>query len=54
MLTRKIYPADPNIPVEEQDIALQLYTSGTTGRPKGAMLRHANMRGNWRHPDANT
>jgi long-chain acyl-CoA synthetase len=46
--------SDPNLPVEEQDIALQLYTSGTTGRPKGAMLRHANMRGNWRHPDANT
>ena len=26
-----------------QDIALLVYTSGTTGRPKGAMIRHANL-----------
>jgi len=34
---------DPNVPIERHDIAIQLYTSGTTGKPKGAMLSHANF-----------
>jgi fatty-acyl-CoA synthase len=34
---------DPNIPIGPKDIAIQLYTSGTTGKPKGAMLSHANF-----------
>jgi acyl-CoA synthetase (AMP-forming)/AMP-acid ligase II len=34
---------DPKIPIDRQDIAIQLYTSGTTGKPKGAMLSHANL-----------
>lgn len=29
---------DPNLPVTPDDVALQFYTSGTTGLPKGAML----------------
>src|ERR1700684_3378585 len=34
---------DPKIPIGRKDIAIQLYTSGTTGKPKGAMLSHANF-----------
>jgi acyl-CoA synthetase (AMP-forming)/AMP-acid ligase II len=32
-----------HIAVAEQDVALQIYTSGTSGSPRGAMLSHANL-----------
>jgi fatty-acyl-CoA synthase len=35
--------ADPNLPTEGDDVCVQLYTSGTTGRPKGAQLTNTNM-----------
>jgi long-chain acyl-CoA synthetase len=38
------HPAeDPRTPTGADDVAMQLYTSGTTGLPKGAMLTNANL-----------
>ncbi len=34
---------DPGLAVEGSDVAVQMYTSGTTGRPKGAQLTHDNI-----------
>ncbi|MEV6300090.1 long-chain fatty acid--CoA ligase [Actinoplanes sp. NPDC051861] len=36
-------PAPFDEPVELDDVACVLYTSGTTGHPKGAMLTHGNL-----------
>jgi long-chain acyl-CoA synthetase len=36
----------PSVPVSADDVAVLPYTSGTTGRPKGAMLTHGNLLAN--------
>lgn len=36
------YPV-PDYPTKEEDTAMICYTSGTTGKPKGAMITHGNL-----------
>ena len=36
-------PAETLPSINDEDVALVLYTSGTTGKPKGALLTHANL-----------
>jgi acyl-CoA synthetase (AMP-forming)/AMP-acid ligase II len=51
VVTERDYPAwrdrrsaaDPDLPNVGADVCVQMYTSGTTGRPKGAQLTNANL-----------
>ncbi|MEV6674676.1 long-chain fatty acid--CoA ligase [Streptomyces sp. NPDC051162] len=43
VLAERAVPVDRAVPCDPDDIAVVLYTSGTTGRPKGAMLTQLNI-----------
>jgi fatty-acyl-CoA synthase len=44
-------PLAEHVPLGQHDLAVIMYTSGTTGRPKGAMLTHGNLI--WNNMQAN-
>jgi long-chain acyl-CoA synthetase len=53
-LTNSPHPDFPETPIDEGDPAVIFYTSGTTGRPKGAISSHRNMVANLQNTIFNT
>jgi malonyl-CoA/methylmalonyl-CoA synthetase len=45
-LSETTSPQFETMPCDKNDVAVILYTSGTTGRPKGAMITHGNLAAN--------
>ncbi len=45
-LSETTRPQFETMPCDKDDVAVILYTSGTTGRPKGAMITHGNLAAN--------
>ena len=51
---RKLHPGTPKAQPQEEDLFILLYTSGTTGTPKGCMITHRNVCQFALHHAANT
>jgi long-chain acyl-CoA synthetase len=43
LVAKNIGVADPAVTIDDEALAWLFYTSGTTGKPKGAMLTHGNL-----------
>jgi len=41
--SKNLSDADLDLPISDKDLAIFIYSSGTTGHPKGAMLTHSNL-----------